>query len=141
MPEYSTKEWKTDSSDTNIYKTNYYSGADADISTEKFTDDIDLTEYPNVDIHFKFLGNNATDDLYLKLYKRNDSVWTGNELQWKSTLTIENDGTETEYHYTIPMNYGAGHYRFGMVRSGSTTTFDIQVDYRISRSWNLMRTD
>ena len=138
--QYSSKEWKHDADPVIIYQTNLYSGTDDDIAgTEKFTGDIDMTEYTNVEIDFRFDANNSTDDLYLKLYKRNDDVWTGYELQWKSTLTVENSGTETIYHYTIPLEYGAGYYRFGMVRSGSTTTFDMDVRYTKQRTWNVIK--
>jgi len=137
---YSSKEWLFDDPET-IYATDLYSGVDDDAAgIEVFTDDVDLTEYTNAEVDVKFAGSNATDDLYLSIYKRNDSNWSGNEQRWKSRITIENDGTETEYHYTIPMVYGSGHYRFGFVRSGSTTTFELLVSVIKSRTWNRLRT-
>jgi hypothetical protein len=115
-------------------------GDDDDVAgTEKFTDDISLVEFTNAEIDIKFDAGDSTDDLYLDLFKRGDSAWSGNELRWKSRIIIENDGTETEFHYSIPMIFGSGHYRLGMVRSGMTTTFDISVEYRTARSWNYMR--
>ena len=139
MP-YSSKEWKYEIDPLTIYQTNGYTGTDADIAgTELFTDDIDLTEYTNAEIDFKFDANDATDDLYLHIYKRGDITWTGTELRWKSRLVVENSGAETIYHYTIPIDYGSGHYRFGMVRSGATTTFDIEVKVWLSRTRKLMR--
>jgi hypothetical protein len=120
-----------DDDDTDLYVTDGYSGSDADVAgTEVFTDDIDLTVRQGAEVHFKFDGDNATDDLLLTVYKRNDATWTGNEAAWKAAKTVDNDGTETEYHFSIPAQFTAGHYRFGMVRSGSTTTFDIHVTMR-----------
>ena len=104
--------YEYEASDTAIYKTNLYGGSHNDITnTERFTDDIDLSVYTGAEIDFLFTGSDATDDLTLTLYKRRDSSWTGNEIGWKSALTVANDGTETEYHYTIPDAYQPGHGR------------------------------
>jgi len=127
-----------DDSDTNIYKTDGYGGSHTDVdSTERFTDSIDLTMNTGCQVDFKFDGNNSTDDWTLKIYKRRDSSWTGNEVLWKVAITISNDGTEKIYHYTIPEDFQAGHYRFGMQSAGSTTTFEMQVDIR---QWRKTRT-
>ena len=122
---------KYDTSDTNIYKTDGYSGSHADVdNTQRFTDDIDLTIQTGAEIDVKFDGDNNTDDLYFDLFKRLDSSWTGAEIAWKSQITISNDGSEDIYHYTIPENYEPGHYRIGLTSAGATTTFEVQVDYR-----------
>ena len=139
MSEYSAEEWKYGDPEV-LYATNYYSGTDIDVAgTEKFSLDIDLTEYTFAIVDVKFLGTDATDDLKLRLYKRGDSSWTGNEIMWKSELIVENPGTEKEYQYTIPREYGPGHYRFGMIRSGSTTSFDVKITSRKARIWVLKR--
>jgi hypothetical protein len=132
------ESWQYKGNDVTLYATNLYSGTDADVDgTERFagdtTTDIDLTLHTYAVVDIKFTGSDATDDLYLNWYKRRDISWTGNELRWKSQLTIANDGTETEYHYTITPAFGPGHFRLGMVRSGSTTTFDIIVVVRTGR--------
>lgn len=111
-----------------IYQTNLYGGADADIAgTQLYTDNIDMSMVTDALVDFLFDASDATDDLLLYIYKRGDSTWVGTEIAWKSVLTVDNDGTSHTYHYTIPKDYRGGHYRFGMVRSGVTTTFDIQV--------------
>lgn len=111
-----------------LYQTDGYSGSDADIdSTERYTSDIDLTVETGSSIDFKFDGTDATDDWYLQIYNRRNNAWEAIEEGWKSLLTVSNDGTETIYHYTIPETYQPGHYRFGMVRTGSTTTFEMLV--------------
>jgi len=131
MPKFS---YLYDDDDTNIYKTDGYSGSHSDVdNTERFTDDIDLTIQTDAVVAFKFDGNNGTDDITLKIYKRHDSSWVGSEIAWKSALTVSSDGSEDIYTYTIPLNYGPGHYRFVMASSGATTTFEMQVDYRSSR--------
>ena len=120
-----------DDDDTVIYQTDGYGGTHNDVdNTERFTDDIDLTIRKGVSVDFKFDGSNATDDLNIKLYKRRDSTWEGTESAWKSTLVISNSGSETIYHYTIPRAYEPGHYRFGLVSEGATTTFEIEVSLR-----------
>lgn len=129
-----------DPSDADLYTTDGYTdqdgvaGTDADVAgTEVFSGDIDLTVQQGAEIHFMFDADGSTDDLRLALYKRNDATWTGNEIAWKpaaSYITVANDGTETEYHFTIPPEYGSGHYRWGMVRSGTTNSFDIHVTMR-----------
>lgn len=129
--------YQYDTSDTDLYVTDGYTdsegnaGTDTDVAgTELFTSDIELTVQQGAEVHFKFDADGSTDDLLLTLYKRNDVTWTGNEAAWRPVLTAANDGTETEYHYTISPDAGAGHYRWGMVRSGSTNTFDIHVTLR-----------
>ena len=123
-----------DTGDRELYLTDGYSGTDTDIdNTERFGDDIDLTVNTEAAVDFKFDGSDATDDLVLTIYKRRDSSWTGNEDSWRDALTVANDGTETEYHYTITKECGAGHYRWGMKSAGSTTTFEMDSQVRTSR--------
>ena len=118
--------YKYDQSDTVIYRT-----SDTDIDdTERFTDDIDLTELTGASVDFEYTPSDATNDLEIVVYNRRDSSWDGNERAWKSTITVPNDGNVHLYHYTIPEDYQAGHYRFGMKSSGSTTSFDMQVSIR-----------
>lgn len=126
---HTSRRW--DTANTNIYKTDGYSGIHADVDdTERFTDDIDLTVLVGAEIDIKFDGSDVTDDLLFNLYKRLDSSWTGAEIAWKTQITIPSDGSEDIYHYTIPENYEPGHYRIGLTSAGSTTTFEVQADYR-----------
>jgi len=126
--------YKYDEDDTSIYVTDLYSGVHTDIDdTERYTDDIDLSVYSGAQVDFKFTPADATDDLVFTLYKRRNSSWSGNEIGWKGAVTVENAGSEAEFHYTIPENYQPGHYRFGLKSSSSTTTFDIEVKMRTWR--------
>lgn len=123
-----------DPDDTNIYKTDGYGGSHTDVdNTERFTDDIDLSVNTGAVVDFLYDGSDGTDDLVLTLYKRRNSSWAGNEHAWKSAITVDSDGTEKTYSYTIPGLYDVGHYRFGMKSDGAATTFEIQVDYRARR--------
>lgn len=123
--------WLFEVTDTNVYKTNLYSGTDADLDgTEKYTDSIDLSVWSGASIDFKFTGTDSTDNLLLNIYNSRSGSWEGSEIIWKSQLTVENNGSESIYHYTIPETYQPGFFRFGMLRSGSTTTFDITVNHR-----------
>jgi hypothetical protein len=123
-----------DESDTKLYKTDGYGGSNADLdSTERFTGDIDLTVNIGAALDFRFDGSGSTDDLILYLYKRRNSIWDGSETALWS-ITIANDGSESCYHFTIDESYGAGHFRFGMKSSGSTDTFEMDVEMRQWRS-------
>ncbi len=119
-----------DEVDTKLYKTDSYGGSDADIdNTERYTDDIDLTVNTGAAIDFKFDGSGSTDDLIISLYKRRDDNWDGDEIAlWSAT--VDNDGSEDIYHFTIGESYGAGHFRFGMKSSGSTDTFEMDAEMR-----------
>lgn len=140
MPlEYSSEEYRW-SDEVIVYQTDGEGGEDPDIDgTEKFTENIDLTRFTSGDLDFHFTGSDGTDDLVFNLYQRNDSGWEDIELTWKAQFTITNPGTKKIFHYTIPRIYGPGHYRFGLLRSGSTTTFDLKVTLRTSRLWNVVR--
>lgn len=126
-----------DATDTELYKTDGYGGSDADVDdTERYTDGIDLTVHTGAAIDFKFDGSGGTDDLNLYLYKRRDSSWDGDEIAiW--SVTVDSDGSEDIYHFTLDESYGAGHFRFGMTSSGSTDTFEIDVEMR---QWRLTDT-
>lgn len=124
------KSYLYDGTDTELYKTDGYGGSDADVdNTERFTNDIDGTVNAGSGIDLKFDGSGATDNLILSLYKRRDGDWDGGEIAvWSDT--IESDGGEHIYHFTIDGSYGAGHFRFGMKSSGSTDTFEMDVEMR-----------
>jgi len=116
--------------DTELYRTNSYGGSDTALdNTGSFTADIDLTVNIGAAIDFNFDGSGSTDDLILSLYKRRDENWNDGEIAlWG--ITITSDGSEDVYHFTIDNSYGAGHFRFGMMSSGSTDTFEIDVEMR-----------
>lgn len=129
MPKHTS--WLLETVDTELYKTDLYSGPDPDLDgTEKYTADIDLSVWSGASIDFLFTASDSTDVLLLNIYNCRDGSWSGEEIVWKSQLIVENSGSQSKYHYTIPETYQPGHYRFGMLRSGSTTTFDIQVSCR-----------
>jgi len=119
-----------DKIDTELYKTDGYNGSDADVDdTERFTRNVDLTVKLNANIDFTFTGSGRIDDLALSLYKRRDANWTGNEVAVWNT-TVNNNGLESAYNFTLNGTYGAGHYKFGMKSSGSTNTFEMDVEMR-----------
>ncbi len=125
-----------DKTDTELYRTDGYSGSDADVDdTERFTGDIDLTVKLSASMDFIFTGSGSTDDLALFLYRRRDANWAGNEAAIWNT-TVNSNGSESTYNFTIGESYGAGHYRFGMKSSGSTDTFEIDVEMRQWRRTN-----
>lgn len=133
-------EIEYDGSDTELYKTNGYSGSDADLdnttpvdATDGYTSDIDLTQKTGAVIDFKFDGSVGTDDLILKLYRRRDSTWDGDEISILEK-TVDSDGSEDIYSFVLDVNmFGPGHYRFSMQSSGGTDTFDIDVEMRLFR--------
>lgn len=125
-------------SDEELYQTNFYGGADADLDntapvndTDGYTSDIDLTDNMEANIDFKFDGSGATDDLLLTIYGRRDSSWDGDEIEI-IPITVPSDGSEDIYNLKLSPTTGwaAGHYRIAMQSSGGTDTFDIDVQMR-----------
>jgi hypothetical protein len=123
-------------SDEELYQTNLYSGSDADLDntapvddTDGYTSGIDLTSKIFAVIDFKFDASGATDDLILKLFRRNDSSWEGDEIAIDE-ITVSSDGTEDIFSYVIGPSHGPGHYRFSMQSGGASDTFDIDVQMR-----------
>jgi len=126
-------QYQYDGSSTNIYRTNAYSGTDADVdSTVRFTADIDLTQKVFAVCELKFDASGATDDLKLSLYRSLDNAWDGDELEILS-ITIDSDGSEDFWSMTLGPDFGPGHYRFGLKSSGSTDTFEIDFNIRLAR--------
>ena len=128
-----------DGSDSELYSTNLYGGSDADLDntapvddTDGYTSNIDLTAQLGANIIFKFDANNGTDNLVLKLFRRTDSSWDGDEIAIDE-IEVDNDGSEDIFSYLINESFGAGHYRFSMQSSGGSTTFDIDVQMRTWR--------
>ncbi len=122
--------------DTELYRTNLYSGSDADLdnsapvdAADGYTSDIDLTSNIFATIDFKFDASGATDDLVLKLFRRNDSTWDNDEIAIDE-ITVTSDGTEDIFSYAIGPSHGPGHYRFSLQSGGATDTFDIDVQMR-----------
>jgi hypothetical protein len=131
MPNY--PQYQYDGSSTTIYRTNAYSGTDPDVgSTQQFTADIDLTQKVFAVCELKFDASGATDDLKVSLYRRLDNSWDGDELEILAT-TIDSDGSEDLWSFTIGPDFGPGHYRFGLRSSGSTDSFDINFNLRLAR--------
>lgn len=110
-----------------VFATDLYGGAKADLTdTEVFTDNIDMTSDLFATLEFKFTGNNATDDLEIKLYRSLSDTWDGDEIAIDS-IVVSNDGSEDLYSYIINQSFAPGHYRFGLASSSTNTTFDIEV--------------
>jgi hypothetical protein len=131
MPNY--PQYQYDGSNTNIYRTNAYSGTDPDVdSTMRFTADIDLTQKVFAVCELKFDASGAADDLKVSLYRSLDSAWDGDELEILVT-TIDSDGSEDLWSMTIGPDFGPGHYRFGLKSSGAADTFDIDFNVRFAR--------
>lgn len=132
-------EYEYDGGDVELYKTDLYSGSDSDLDntapvddTDGYTSDIALETKVGAVIDFEFDASGASDDLILKLFKRRDSSWDGDEIAiWSQT--VESDGSEDIFSFTIDPSFGAGHYRFSIQSSAGTDTFDIDVEMRTYR--------
>ncbi|OHB68046.1 MAG: hypothetical protein A2Y77_08880 [Planctomycetes bacterium RBG_13_62_9] len=131
MPTYPQYEY--DASSTNLYRTDAYGGAQADVgSTPVFTATIDLTQKIFAVCELKFDGAGPTDDLKVSLYRSLDDSWDGDELALLA-ITIDSDGSEDLWSMTIGPDFGPGYYRFALAASGSTDTFDIDFNARLAR--------
>ena len=129
-----------DAADTEFYKTNLYSGTDADLDntapvddTDGYTSTIDLTAKTGINIDFKFDASGATDNLILKLFRSRSGSWSDDEILMRE-IEVDNDGAETIKSIIIDaLQSGAGYYRFSMQSEGGTDTFDIDVEGRYWR--------
>jgi hypothetical protein len=122
-----------DASDTPLYRTNAYSGSDPDVgSTPCFSATLDLTQKLFAVCELKFDASGATDDLKVSLYRSLDGAWDGDELPLLS-LVIDSDGSEDLWSMTIGPDFGPGCYRFALVSTGATDTFDVDLAARYAR--------
>lgn len=119
-----------------LYQTTSFSGTDALLDntapvseTDGYTSDIILTDEDQAALSFEFLGNNATDDLVLTLFKRVKAAWTGTEKALWS-VTIPNDGSQDVYtslELGRHRSFGHGVYRVAMQSKGGSTTFNMDA--------------
>jgi hypothetical protein len=123
-------------SDQELYKTNLYSGTDADLDntapvgpTDGFTSDINLEVNEYATIMIKFDGSGSTDNIAVSLFCRTDSTWDGDELAIQALPDIESDGSEDLATIQIGPHrgHGPGHYRLSLQSTGGTDTFDAHV--------------
>jgi len=126
-------QYQYDGSSTNLYRTNLYSGADPDVgSTQQFSADIDLTQKLFAVCELKFDASGTTDDLRVSLYRSLDNSWDGDELEVFAT-TVDSDGSEDLWSFTLGPDFGPGHYRFGLKSTGATDSFDVDLNARFAR--------
>ena len=123
-----SKSW---SDAVSVYQTNLYSGGDADVTTIVYTDNIDMVTsgYEGAQISVKFDADNATDDLVVTVYAALSSSHDTDEMAVNS-FVLDNDGTEMIYTIVVK---DLAHFYLGLARSGTSTTFDIDVSYRAWR--------
>jgi hypothetical protein len=129
------KNFSYDGEDTDLFATDAYGGSKDDVDgTEQYSVDIDLTQRPGITVNCKFaeIGGDSNDNLLVKIYRRTDSSWDGDEVAEK-TVVCTNDGSEDIKSIVISSRAsGYGHYRLGNVRDGSTDTFDVE---EVGRFW------
>jgi hypothetical protein len=126
-------QYSYDGSSTSLYRTNAYGGTDPIVAiSERFTADIDLTQKVCAVCELKFDAGGSTDDLKVSLYRSLDAAWDGDELPILS-ITIDSDGSEDLWSFTIGPDFGPGHYHFGLKSSGTTDSFDIDFAARFAR--------
>jgi hypothetical protein len=129
------KNFSYDGEDTDLFATDAYGGTKDDVDgTEQYSADIDLTQRPGITckVTFAEIGADSNDNLLIKLYYNTDSTWDGDEIVEK-TVVCTNDGSEDIKNIRINARAsGYGHCRFGVVRDGSTDTFDVEI---VGRYW------
>lgn len=121
--------WATEAE---IYSTDLYSGGDADIAgTQVFSDNVDLATngYVKAAIQIEYDASGTTDGLILQCFGRFDNTWDGDEVAVWSVTMSNNAGADTWRIFDIPI---FPHVRFGFVRTGSTDTFDADVNVRLA---------
>jgi len=144
------------------YKTDAYGGSDADISnsviyTHASGSSIDLLSSPSGSLPLggglsalitiklaETTGLGSTDNLLCLLLRRHDNLWTGNEESVKTIYNaIPGVGTTVEVSFVLGANTtnisgiganssGPGHFRIGMLSSGATDDFDVEISVVVS---------
>jgi hypothetical protein len=117
-----------------LYQTNAYdSGPDPDVDdTEKYGKTIYLGRDDGITIDYIFAETAAsgTDNLLVRLYRRGDPKWTGNEAHIKE---VDLGDTSGEGSLVVDATRsGAGYYRWGAVSDGTTDHFDLK---ETGRTW------
>jgi hypothetical protein len=116
-----------------LYKTNYYGGSDADVGgTEQTSSDIDLETGGHEGAHcfLEYYPSGGTDDLKVKVYASLDG--TNYDTVPLTEFTVDNPGATTEGQLSFVVK-DVAHFRVGLVRDGSTDTYDIQLT---CQKWN-----
>lgn len=123
-----SKDW---SDATTVYQTNAYSGSDADVTTIVYTDNIDLetSGYEGAQIRVTYDGDNATDNFIVTVYA---ALTSSHDTDEGSTHYFSFPGSSSEKIYTIVIKDFA-HFYLGLARSGTSTTFDVDVTYKAWR--------
>lgn len=107
-----------------IYKTNLYGGADADIDgTEKFSSNVDLETdgYEGVHCDLKYDSSGTTDNMIVNIYGSLDGT-NFDSLALSTFIADKNGGVETRISFIVK---DLAQLRIGMKRDGSTDTFDV----------------
>lgn len=127
-----SKSW---SSETVIYETNLYGGSDADVTTLVYTDNVDLETngYEGCQVQIKFDADNATDTLAVAIYASLTSSHDTDEIAINQ-FNLTNDGTEMIWTFIVK---DLAHFYIGLARSGTSTTFDVEVSYKAWR-WTVV---
>ena len=134
-----------DTSDTNLFVTDAYKTDAADISvsddvdnTEQYSEEIVVTGWHDgITVDCKFIelsGTTQTDELYLNIYRIRNGVWVAGKQIVVAAIDCGNVGVSAGYKIkSITISAKAsdpGHYKLGVVSSGSTNVFDVIIQGR-----------
>jgi hypothetical protein len=106
----------------------HYGGSDGDVAgTQLYTNDIDLETdgHEGVQILINGYPNGATDELYLYIYASLDG--TNFDTVPMYSQAMPNNGASTEVLLTILLAPAPLHLRIGMIRSGSTDSWAVEI--------------
>jgi len=121
----------TYASAVNLAKTNGYGGGTADLAADQaydYTSDIDLATngYYGIWIYLQYDGSGGTDSIIISYFGSPDGTNFDDIELWSVTCSI-NGGADTQISFLC---YPAPpHGRIGVKTSGTTNTFDYQIDY------------
>lgn len=132
--------------DVNLFVTDEYSedADDIDVSddisdTEQYTLEFVLHGWNdgiNIDLKYvEISGDSQTDELWANIYRRRDSSWEDGKQIPVGDANCGNEGVSAGYKIkniviTATQLSGPGHYKLGLLSSGSTNTFDAIVQGR-----------
>jgi hypothetical protein len=112
------KVWDYSASGAEIYTTDGYGGSDSDLDgTERFSDTVNLqaSGHEGAQLHLSYDASGTTDDLEVYIYASLDGLSLDN-----------NAGAESEWDFFVEKY---AFFQVGMVRSGSTDTFEAKLTY------------
>lgn len=116
-----------------LFATDEFSGGKSDVTgTEQYSITLNLNVSKGILVDCSFVeisGTSETDSLLLNIYRSINGTWTGNEIEIEQIdCGVAAVGTIKKHSDAIDTAFSApGFYRIGVVASGGTNPFDVEL--------------